>query len=199
MLKVFRGLRRHAIVENPHDIAPQFFVLDRGGQKLFTGSLVKSDGVKFVAAHVPPSRHDRIGQEARKDFPPDEGLYVLRGDEILFRTGKSIRQIRQRSDQVRAAARRVAHPEQQRRLPDAFHSSDGVSSKVMRTNEKWVVVKDLSTWRLVVRIVQAYQGIAKKGSQLAARLRQLLRRSGRLNDLGQIRAHLQFRDRKSVV
>src|SRR5258708_36673596 len=60
-------------------------------------------------------------------------------------------------------------------------------------NEKRVVVKDLGARRLVVRIVETYQSVAKKGSQLATRLRELHGRSGRLNDLGQIRAHLQFR------
>src|SRR5258708_22208309 len=60
-------------------------------------------------------------------------------------------------------------------------------------NEKRVVVKDLGAWRLVVRIVETYQSVAKKGSELAARLRELHGRSGRLDDLGQVRAHLQFR------
>src|ERR1700719_489545 len=94
---------------------------------------------------------------------------------------------------MRAAARRGAGPKQQRSLPDVFHSYEGVSGKVMRTNEKRVVVKDLSARRLVVRIVETYQGVAKKGSELAARLRQLRGRCGRLNNIGQIRAHLQFR------
>ncbi len=189
---MFRGLRRHAIVENAHDVAQQFFVLYRGGQKLFAGSLVKSDSMKFVAADVPPSRHDRIGQEAGHDFPPDEGLHVFRGDEILFGIGKYVWQVRQRSDQMRASASRGAGPKQQRSLPDVFYSKDGGCGKVMRTNEKRVVVKDLSARRLVVRIVETYQGVAKKRSELATSLRKLRGRGRRFDDLGQIGAQLQF-------
>src|SRR5579859_1360634 len=63
----------------------------------------------------------------------------------------------------------------------------------MGPNKERVVMKDLRAGRLIVSIVETYQSVAKKGSQLAERLRQLSGRSGRFDDTGQVCAHLQFR------
>jgi len=54
-------------------------------------------------------------------------------------------------------------------------------------------VENLGAGRLIVGIIEAYEGVSQKGSELAAGLRQLFGRTRRLNYLRQVRVHLQFR------
>src|SRR5229473_8202298 len=92
-----------------------------------------------------------------------------------------------------ASARRGARAEQLRRLPKSFQTDDSVSRKIMRANEKRIMVENLGAGRLIVGIIEAHEGVSQKRSELAAGFRQLFGRTRRLNYLRQVRAHLQFR------
>src|SRR3984893_2162910 len=92
-----------------------------------------------------------------------------------------------------ASARRGARAEQPRRLPKVFHADDRVPHKIMRANEKRIMVENLGAGRLVIGVIEAYEGVSQKGSELAAGLSELFGRTWRLNYLRQVGAHLEFR------
>src|SRR6266852_9206497 len=92
-----------------------------------------------------------------------------------------------------ASARGGTRAEQLRRLPQSFETTDSFSRKIVRANEERIMVENLGAGRLIVRVIEAYEGVSQKGSELAAGLRQLFGRTRRLNYLRQVRAHQQFR------
>ena len=91
LLHSFGALRNHTIGQDIHDLIPHFVILSGSGQKLLAALLVQADSVKLILVYVPPSGHDGVGQKARHQLSPDQGLHVLRRDEILLRSGKDVR------------------------------------------------------------------------------------------------------------
>src|SRR5207247_3163638 len=80
-----------------------------------------------------------------------------------------------------------------RRLPKSFQADDAFSRKIMRANEKRIMVENLGAGRFIVGVIEPYECVSQKGSELAAGFHQLLGRTRRLNYLRQARVHLQFR------
>src|SRR5580693_7766450 len=91
-----------------------------------------------------------------------------------------------------ATARRRSLPEQLGSLPDSLHPRDRVPRKVVRPNEEWIDVQNLSSRWFVIRIVQTHKGIPQKRTELTSGVFQLLLRTGRLDHFRQIRPHLQI-------
>ncbi len=54
-------------------------------------------------------------------------------------------------------------------------------------------MQNLGAWRLVVGVIEAHECVSQKGSELAAGIGELFRRTRRFNYFRQVRAHLQFR------
>ena len=89
-----------------------------------------------------------------------------------------------------ASARRGTRAEQLRRLPQSSEADDSLSRKIVRANEKRIVVKNLGAGRLIICVIEAYQGVSQKGSELAAGLGELFGRTWRLDYLRHVGAHL---------
>src|SRR6266446_6096810 len=85
-----------------------------------------------------------------------------------------------------ASTRRGAGAEQLRRLPQSFETDDSLSGKIVRANEKRIMVENLGAGRLIVGVIEAYESVPQEGSELAGRTR-------RLDYLRHVRAHLQSR------
>src|ERR1700736_3278569 len=62
----------------------------------------------------------------------------------------------------------------------------------MRADEEGVIVEHLSARRLIVCVIQPYQGVAQKWSELAPSLGNFRGSSLRFENLRQIRPHLQY-------
>src|SRR5258708_29656981 len=73
-----------------------------------------------------------------------------------------------------------------------LHAANGVAGKVMRANEKWILMEDLRARWFIVGVIQSYERIAQERRQFTAGLRYLFRRAWRGDDLRQVCAHLQF-------
>src|SRR6267378_780667 len=93
MIEAFGALWDHATREDIHNSVAQFLILSGSGQKLFAGLLIQADRVKLVLGDVPPSGYDGVGQKAWDEISPDQGLHILRSDEILLGGGQHIGQI----------------------------------------------------------------------------------------------------------
>src|SRR6266446_2041099 len=63
----------------------------------------------------------------------------------------------------------------------------------MRANEKGIVVENLGAGGFIVGVIEPYERVSQKGSELAAGFHQLLGRARRFDYLRQARVHLQFR------
>ena len=61
----------------------------------------------------------------------------------------------------------------------------------MRAHEERIVVQHLSPWWLIVGVVQPHQRVPQEGDDQTARVRQILMRTGGLDDLHQISSRLQ--------
>ena len=101
----------------------QGLILRGGGQKLLPGSLVKGNRVQFVSGHSPPARQGRTADQSGHQFMPDQGLNIFRDDKILLGFSQNKGQIRQRTRQVSASARRQAGTEYVRHPPGLSSSN----------------------------------------------------------------------------
>src|SRR5712675_2828843 len=104
MIESLRALWDHATREDIHNSVAQVLILSGSGQKLFAGLLIQTDRVKLVLGDIPPSGYDGVGQKAWDQISPDQGLHILRSDEILIGGGQHIGKIGARPDYVSASA-----------------------------------------------------------------------------------------------
>src|ERR1700730_15064665 len=90
-----------------------------------------------------------------------------------------------------ASTRSPAAAEQARCLPGLFSAHGHVSGEIMEADEEGIIVESLSRRRLVVGVIESYQGISQERSELPASLRSLVVRARRFDDFRQIGAHLE--------
>src|SRR5271163_1960587 len=69
----------------------------------------------------------------------------------------------------------------------------------MRADKEWIMVKHLSARRFIVGVVQTYQRVPQKRSELATSCFKLCTRSMLLDDFRQICPYLEFRVMGSIV
>ena len=109
---------------------------------------------------------------------PDQGLNVLRNDEVLLRFSQHKRQIRERTSQVSAAACRQARTEHVGHVPGLPSAHRHFSGEVMRAHIKRIIEKNLSSRRLVVCVIQPHERVSQEGNNQAAGVHQFLMRIG---------------------
>src|SRR5260221_7164528 len=163
-------LRNQPIRQNGQYLTAQRLVLCRRGQEFFSCPRIKRDCVKFQRADIPPARQDGTGQQFRSHFLPDECLDTFRCDEILLNRSQRVGQVGKRTNKMRASSRRRTLAEELGRLPKCPNAADGVSGKVVRTDEERIMVQRLSARRLVVGVVQTNERISQERGELSARL-----------------------------
>src|SRR5258707_14984490 len=122
--------------------------------------------MKFQRADIPPARQDGTGQQFRSQFLPDECLDTFWRDEILLNRSQRVRQVGKGAHKMRASSRRRTLPEELWRLPERPYAADGLSGKVVRTDEERIIVQRLSARRLVVGVVQTNQRISQERGKL---------------------------------
>src|SRR6202142_3097183 len=94
---------------------------------------------------------------------PNQGLHILRNDEVLLGFGQDEGQIRQRTGQVGASACRQAGTEDVRHTPGLSSSDSHFSRKIVGANKERIVKKNLSArWR----VVGIYAYYAPPGAQI---------------------------------
>ncbi len=130
--------------------------------------------MKLGGANVPPAGKSGADEKIGDELFPDEGLDVFGGDEVLFGHGESVGEIGQRAHEISAAASGSAYAEEHWGLPELFGADDGDLGEVVGADEEGIVVEDLRAGWLVVGVVQADEGVAEKGCELAAGCFELL-------------------------
>ena len=109
---------------------------------------------------------------------PDQGLNIFRDDKVLLGFRQNKRQIRQRTGQMSAAARRQAGTEYVRHTPGLSSSNRHFSRKVVGADEKRIVEKNLGSRRRIVGIIQTHQRVSQERYDQTARVNQVLADSG---------------------
>ena len=88
-----------------HHLSPQLLDLLPKPQKLFSGSLIKRDRMKFSLAHAPPARQSCVDHKPGTNSRQIRAWTFSGSDEILLHLREDIRQVGERADQMGSAAR----------------------------------------------------------------------------------------------
>ena len=166
-----RSLRNHAVGKDADDFRAQFFILRSGREDFVSRALIERDGVEFVAADVPPTRQNGIGQNGWHQVGPNQRLDIFRSDKILFHLRQHVGQIGERSHQMRAAARGRSRAKEAGSLPERFLSAHHrLSGEIVRANEQRIVVQSLGARRFVIGVAETDERVAEERNQLSPRL-----------------------------